>query len=63
MRNDFEQAAYNPHEHNYTEWGKARLEQREKELNESLRNINHAPERLKQIQSELARIAFEKRYS
>ena len=57
--NDFEQGAYNPHEHDYTERTLEQLSERVNELYDNAKQGRYGEQRLKQVQSELARLTFE----
>lgn len=50
---------YNVHEHNHIEWTQEMLDSRVLTLSDSLKNINHCPERLEQIKRELGLLAYE----
>ena len=57
--NDFEQAAYNKYEHDFTERTDEQLQTRLNELHENNRQIGYTGERLKQVTNEMSHIAFE----
>lgn len=59
MRSDFEQGAYNIHNHNHTEWSDEQLQNRLEELYENNRIVGYTGERLAQITKEMGLLAFE----
>lgn len=59
MRNDFEQGAYNVHEHNHIEWSTERLEARIADIQHRMSIIAYSGERLAQNELELDLCAFE----
>ena len=59
MRSDFEQGAYNVHEHNHVEWTDEQLQNRLSMLYENNRAVGYTGDRLAQVTREMGLIAFE----
>lgn len=60
--NDFEQGAYNPHEHDYSGRSVEKLSEQISELYDNIKEGKYGPERLAQVQKEMARLTFELAY-
>lgn len=58
-RSDFTKGAYNPNDHNHTEWSDDRLSGRVQEITEDMKNITYTGERLQQLQHELMLVTME----